>query len=427
MNKRIVILSIDRNILTNFFSLSSLQILGYILPVIILPYLIRVIGPAKFGLIAFAQAFIQYFIILCDYSFNLSATREISINRENKARVNSIFSAVMTAKLFLVAFSFLVISLMVYFIPRFRQDWLLYLLSSGAVLGNALFPAWFFQGTEKMKYITLINIPGGLIFTACVFFFVRVQADYLMVPFLNSLYFIFTGFIGVFVAIRRFNLKFNLPAFKRVGTELNSGFSLFLSVVSINAYTATRVFAVGLLTNNVITGYYSIAERISGIVQTFPLASLSQVVYPRLSKIYYKSRKRALSLMYMIQDAVTSAYFLFIPLVIIIAPFIVRIVCGPAYHEVTITLRFLVFSVFFISANAFKVQYLLICGRQKAYSRIHIIAALVGLPLIFIMVSHFSYLGAALATIAIEAFVYLLTSEVLFYSISNKFKAIFSK
>lgn len=66
-----------RILLENFASLSVLQVVGCILTLITVPYLVRVLGPEKFGLITFAQAFITYLIILTDYGFNLSATRKI--------------------------------------------------------------------------------------------------------------------------------------------------------------------------------------------------------------------------------------------------------------------------------------------------------------------------------------------------------------
>jgi polysaccharide transporter, PST family len=38
-----------------------------------------------------AQSFIQYFVLITDFGFNLSATRKISINRDDAIKVNEIF------------------------------------------------------------------------------------------------------------------------------------------------------------------------------------------------------------------------------------------------------------------------------------------------------------------------------------------------
>ena len=405
-------------ILENFASLTTLQSINYVLPLIVLPYLVRTIGPEKFGLIAFAQAFIQYFMILTDYGFSLSATRKISLCTGQKDTC-AIFSSVMTVKFILAGASFLILMIIINFVPKFKHDWLLYVFSFGAVIGNTLFPVWFFQGQEKMRYISIINIAGGLIYAGFIFLFIRSPRDYLLVPLFNSLFFLGTGIMGLRVAFKKFNLEFVIQSYSDIKEELKTSWNIFTSVVAINAYTTTRIFAVGLLTNNILTGYYSIAERIAGVVQTFPLASLSQAVYPRISKIFSRSKKRALGLMHKAQHSTTLTCLICVPVIFFISPLIIRFACGVQYPEVIISLKLLLISIFFTSANAFKVQFLLVCGRADIYSRIHIRAALLGLPLIFIFIHYFSYLGAAVATITIEAIIFISTSQILYALINN--------
>jgi O-antigen/teichoic acid export membrane protein len=93
-------------------------------------------------------------------------------------------------------------------------------------------------------------------------------------------------------------------------------------------------------------------------------------------------------------------------------PWIINIICGIEYEETVITLRLLLLSVFFIGANNFKIQFLLVSGRADLYAKIHILAALAGLPLLFILINSFSYLGAAIATIIIEMGIFAFTFKI---------------
>jgi PST family polysaccharide transporter len=398
-----------RAVLHNFASLSVLQGISYLLPILILPYLFRVIGPEKFGLIAFAQAFIQYFMILTDYGFSVSATKEISLCQHDPAEINKVFSSVMIVKIALALASLVILGCAVYFIPKFRSDWPVYVFSFGAVLGNTLFPVWFFQGTEKMKHIADINIAGGILTVLLLFVFVKKPQDFLMVPIITSLVCVVTGLWGQYIAFRKLGVSFQLPGYTSLRKRLTAGWDIFVSIVAINAYTNTRIFAVGLLTNNSITGFYSIAEKVAGLCQTFPLASFSQALFPRLSKIYQKSKTRAFEFMERIQLITINISLICLPLIFVFSDTIVRTIFGGHFPKTVLSLRLLLVGVLFAGANAFRVQFLLVCGKTSIYSRIHVVMAMIGLPLTFLLIDSFSYVGAAVATIAIEAGIFVIT------------------
>ena len=98
-----------------------------------------------------------------------------------------------------------------------------------------------------------------------------------------------------------------------------------------------------------------------------------------------------------------------LPVIFMASPGIVKIACGRDYPEVVLSLQLLLIAVFFISSNAFRVQFLLVCGKTHIYSRIHVVMAMLGLPLIFLLIYSFSYIGAALATVFIEAGIFTIT------------------
>ena len=402
-------LKLNRILIQNFTSLSILQIANYLFPLIVLPYVVRILGPAKYGLINFAAAFIAYFSLMCDYGFSLSGTKEISIIRDDKEKLSRTFSTIITIKLLLSVVSFLLFILIVYFIPFFKNNWEVYVLSYGFVIGGVLFPGWFYQGIERMKYITIIQVFVRSIATVLIFMLVKEENDYLLLVLLNSSAQILIGVAGLIVAGIKFKIKFRLPSFEEIKSQLKSGWNIFQSMIAINVYTTSNTFILGLFASETIVGYYAAADKIRMAFQGVQ-SVLAQTVFPHVNSLVKESYekfilfiKRFLKLEVTIGFSVSLLLFIF-------SPQLVELLLGEKFVTSGELLRIISALPLLISlSNIFGIQIMLPLGYDRAFNRIISSAALLHILLLIVIVPAYFAIGTSIAVVITESVVTLLT------------------
>jgi len=394
-----------KTLVENFLSLSFLQVANYIFPLITLPYLVRVLGPEKFGLIAFSQAFIGYFQILTDYGFNLSATREISINRENKEKISEIISSVMIIKFFLLLVSLGLMSVIVFSFEKFRQGWLIYYLTFGMVLGQTLFPVWFFQGMERMKYITFLNVFAKLIFTIAIFVFVKQESNYLYVPLLNSIGFIIVGVLSLWIILKDFEINFKTPDLEEIKYHLKEGWYIFISQVSITFFNNTNVVILGIFTNNMIVGYYSAAEKLVRVIINLQVPIVSSI-YPTMSRLLKEDIDKAIRFGKKVLVYGTCIYLIIILVLLVFSNKITLLLLGKSFKESEFIFKILLMlPITIFMNNIYGTQFLLNIGDSDKFSKVLIISGFLNLILCPILTYLFSYIGTSISWIIAEIFV----------------------
>lgn len=407
MKRLLKIISNNKVLVKNFTSLSLLQLANYIFPVITLPYLVRVLGPEKYGVINFAAAFSAYFVIITDYGFNLSATQEISVNRNDKEKVSEIFSSVLTIKIILFFLSSGIFFLIVNMFELFSNDAGLYSIMFIGVVGIVLFPLWVYQGVEQMKYILIINVAIRSVTIVSIFLLVKVENDYLLLAVIYTITQVMTGITGLFFAIRKFDLRYLFPSKVQLLEQLKKGWNLFLSSIWINLYTTSNVFILGLFAPNSVVGYYSAADKVRIAFQGI-LSSMSQSVFPYVNKLLAESyqkfisfNRKLLKISFMIGIIISSSLFLF-------AEPIVKIVLGNEYSPSVIVLRIIAWLplIIFLS-NVFGIQTMLPLNYQKRFSQILFLAALINLMISFSIVPSYFEIGTAVSMLVTEIFVTL--------------------
>lgn len=338
----------------NFIFLFLMQMANLLLPLISLPYLSRVLQPEGFGLIVFAQSFIQYFVILTDFGFNLSATRQVSIYREDPEKLKQIFNSVLIIKLALVIISFVVLVSIVMLNHSFSEYWYVYLYNFGIVIGNALFPLWLFQGLEVMQYSTLLNVISKLIFTLCTFILVKDANDLYIVPILNSIGFIISGILGISVAFRKFNMRFQLPQRNEVISALKDSAQFFVSRASVSLYTTTNTFLIGIFLGKAAAGYYAIAEKLINVI-AMVISTVVDAIYPFMAKT------RDLKMFNKIFKIVMVLGVVGCVVAFIISEQAISIIFGPNY-QVSVTLFNIMLVSCFISIPSMLIGYPLLAA-----------------------------------------------------------------
>ncbi|MEJ5283720.1 MAG: flippase [Brevinematales bacterium] len=398
-----------QKVLTNFTWLSIFQLVEKVVPLITIPYLLRIIGIEKWGLITFALSFIQYFNTFVDYGFNVTGVREVSLNQENQDKLNEIFSNIILIKLVFLIIGFLIYLAIIISFKKFYYEIIVFLLTFGWVIGQAIFPLWFFQGMEKMKFSTILSSVAKIIFLILIFLFVKKESDYLLVPLFNSSGMIIAGTIGTLIAIFNFKIKIKIPKLSNMIKILKDGGKVFISNLFISFYTNTRVFALGLFTNNTVVGYYGIAEKIAFYIG-MPFGLFAQAMYPRISNLYGNNKEKFMKLIkYLNIGAFLWGIFIFI-IGILFSDFLVYILTGkPITYETKFSLILLLVGSSFVQANTFRIQYFLATGKFGIYTIIHIVSGIIGMILIFFLSYLYSYKGTAISVALIEGMIVILS------------------
>jgi len=408
-----------KRVVSNIFYLALLQGANYLLPLVSVPYLVRVLGPDRFGLVSYAIATIAYFSLISEYGFSLSATRQIAIHRNNNEKINEIFSAIMIAKLVLMAVSFSLLCILVFTVDRFRSDWGIYLVTYGVVVGNALFPQWFFQGMESMKYVTKINLGAKLFFTLLIFVFVRNDEDYLVVPLLNALGYIAAGIWSLVLIRGEFNVTFVNPGIRGVVWQMVDGWTLFISNLGVSLYTISSTFVLGMFANNHAVGLYAGVEKIISAVKGV-YGPILQALYPYLSKRLDQDRCLATKLIYK-EAIVVGGLMLFVSgSLFVYSDDIVRIALGRDYQESVRLLQIMsILPVAIPLSNIFGIHGLINMGAKKDFTWVVVTAGLLSVALTLAIVPVYREFGSAIAITVIEIFVSI-CMMILFYKRSGR-------
>jgi PST family polysaccharide transporter len=207
---------------------------------------------------------------------------------------------------------------------------------------------------------------------------------------------------------RDFKVSFKFVSLEELKRQLKEGWILFKTVIFVSAYRETNVFILGLVANNTITGYYSIAEKILKAVQSLQ-GPLGQALYPVFCTKYGMNKKNFKLYHFKYLKLIILIYLSLTISIILLSHYIIELVAGKIYYESVLDLQILAIVVLVGELNYyFGILGLIPLKFEKEFSRFVIIAGLLNIILCSILSYLFKDVGASISLVLSETILLIL-------------------
>ena len=354
----------NKTILQNFSYLTILQIFTLLFPLITYPYLLRVVGLELYGIVIYAQTIVTYISLIINFGFNITGAKEIASNRENPVLLSEIVSSIYLNKFIIWLVCLVIYVGAISIIPFFKQHFIIYFFSFFLTFNELLFPIWFFQGIEKMKYITYINISVRLFFVLAIFVVVRQQTDYIYIPLLNAVGALMGGLVALYVVFKRERIKFFIIEKSKLVYYFKDSLPLFVSLSSIQVYLNINKLIVGTFLGMSEVAIYDLGEKITTLMKV-PISMISQAVFPKIS------REKSIAFVNKVMFGVVGISMLGYLVLFVTTKWIVKFFTGNVIDDAITIVRILGVSAIISSANYFMGGNRLVpFGHKKTYMKV---------------------------------------------------------
>lgn len=267
----------------NIFSLTAMKGVTSLFPLIVVPYLISTIGIEKYGVVIFALSFVAYFNTLIDYSFKVTAVREISRIQNDKKAIDEIVSNVISTKVCFLLLSLVLGSALIFITPIFKDEMIVFLLILSSVIGYALLPNWFFMGVEKMEYIALFTVIFKTLHVLAIFIAVKSFSDYWIYALIITLESGLIALAGLILMRYKFKVKFKFSSFGQIKKQVYKNSGLFLNQFVPNLYNNTTTLLLGFFGGASITGAYGVLRKITNVAESI-IGIISNAFFPAINR-----------------------------------------------------------------------------------------------------------------------------------------------
>lgn len=388
------------------YSLYIIQISNIIFPLITFVYLANILGVNGLGKIAFYQTVSMLIAFFVDFGFTMSASRALSVNLDNKLKIEKIYSNVQFTKYCLWVVFSIVFVVFIRFLNISSDDLKIFYIALLSGISSILCCGWVFQGLTKNSILAFITLFFKIVSTVLIFITVHSYSDLFKAIYLQLFSSMLVGFFCIYYIRKNHNISFKLKYlnFGDIIDFFGESYHNFIASFFTLGFTYLNPLLVKTFFGDTGLGLYSTAEKIINLLkQAFiPIAQTFYADMCRLSaqneyKIIIKKNKKI---------------FIFFSLLCLIAlilnisigNIVYEKIFGPSFQIVTLV-SLMVIVQWIVSLAIVLVNLMIIpFGESRILKKVYCMGLIVYLVIIYPLLKLLDINGVVVALIVTEFF-----------------------
>ena len=390
----------------NFILNAILTMSGFLFPLISFPYVSRIIKPVGTGKVQFAASVVSYFAMFAALGTSTYGVRACAKVRDDKEKLSKTAQEIFYLNLITGAIAYVMLIGAILIVPKFRQEKMLYFISSLIIFFTAIGMEWLYKALEKYRYITVRSVIFKLIALVAMFLFIHEKADY-------KIYAALTIFASSASGVLNFLNARKYISFKRYKNynfkpHLKALVIFFAMSCATTIYLHLDTVMLGFMTSETDVGYYNAAVKIKTILVSI-VTSLGAVLLPRAA--YYVEHNLMDEFRRISAKALNFVWIFAAPMMVYFMIFAsegIYFLSGKDYKEAILPMIVITPTVLFIGlTNIMGIEILVPTGREKTVLYSEIAGAITDLVLNAILIPEFKSTGAAIGTVVAEIVVFI--------------------
>ncbi len=386
----------EKKISINIFYNILNQIVSFIVPLILSPYVARVLSAELIGDYSYALANSSYFVLIEALGFSLYGMLKVSANRADKNYISTLFKEIMIAKFFLMVICIIVYTIS--FVWTSSDNKILCAIMIMNIISTGIDSTWFLMGMEDFKTTALRNIAVRLVNVFLIIILVKSEKDFLIYAIIMQLSNVIS-YIVVFPTVKKYIISSKV-SFKNILKHTIKSLIYFVPGIVNTIFTSADKTVLGAFANSYEVGVYEQASKICSLCGSV-INSISNVVMPRVTYLNHNaSNEKSKRFMFKTLHYASIVAIAVTVGIICISDEFVPLFFGLGYEKSAVLLKILAFNVLMsILANYIGQQCLISNGKQNQYNIAISVGALLNVILNLFMVERFQSVGVSVASV----------------------------